>query len=102
MDDMDFAPDLLSLTDENGTEHQFEIIGELDFSDDHYIALVPAGELSDLESDGSLVILKSVTDEELGEEVFYPEEDEDRLQKVFEAFQESFSDLYEIEEENKE
>ena len=99
MDEMDFAPDILSLTDEEGKEHKFEILGETDHEGDHYIALLPAGELSDLDSDGEIVILKSVFDEELDEEVYYPEEDEDRLLAVYNAFQELFSDMFDFEEE---
>ena len=39
--DNSFEADLITLVDDEGQEHEFEIIDELDNDDGHYMALVP-------------------------------------------------------------
>ena len=99
MDEMDYTPDLLTLTDDEGNEHEFEVVANVEVDEDTYLALVPADELQDLDSDGDLVIVKVVLDEVLGEEVFYPEEDDDKMAKVLSVLQDELADMYELEGE---
>ena len=40
-EEMEFGPDLLTLVDDEGVEHQFEVIDTLEIEDDRYIALIP-------------------------------------------------------------
>ena len=37
----DYTPDLITLEDEDGKEHVFEVIDAADLDDTHYMALVP-------------------------------------------------------------
>lgn len=39
--DNGYEADLITLIDDEGQEHEFEIIDELDNDDGHYMALVP-------------------------------------------------------------
>ena len=94
MDELDYTPELLTLTDDEGNEHEFEIVANVEVEDDTYLALVPSDELSDLDSDGDLVIVKVVFDEELQEEVFYPEDDDEKMAKVLSVLQNDLDDTF--------
>ena len=67
--DMELGNDILSLLDEEGNEHEFEVIDTYEMEDDRYLALLPVLADDDelLEYAVELVILKVVSDEE-GEE----------------------------------
>ena len=73
-----FEPDLISLTDDEGKEYQFEILDQIEYNDEHYLALMPKYDdpKEMLDSDGELVVLKVIVegDEELFEEI---EDDEE-------------------------
>ena len=99
MDDTnEFSPDLIVLSDENGEEHEFELIDTLELDDTTYYALIPTFHVDDIEADGDLVVLKSEIDEESNEEFFTPIEDEEEFEKVLGLFTERLEDYYEIEE----
>ena len=94
-----FEPDLISLTDDDGKEYQFEILDQIEYNDEHYLALMPKYDdpKEMLDSDGELVVLKVIVegDEELFEEIEDEEEDEgvagiviDRLQDLFDITEE--------------
>lgn len=96
-DDMEFGNDILTLVDEDGQEHEFEIVDTLDLDDESYMALVPVVEGEELlEDSGELVVLKVVTSE--GEEFLEPIEDEEEFDKVAAIFMERMGDLYDFEE----
>lgn len=97
-DEMEFGPNILSLTDEDGNEHEFEILDELDVDDKHYVALLPADEedFEDEEDDGQLIVLRS--EEEDGEEFLAYIEDEEEFNKIAAMFVERLSDEYDFEE----
>ena len=40
-DEMDYTPDLITLEDEAGKEHQCEVIDAADYNGEHYLAVVP-------------------------------------------------------------
>ena len=45
-----FGPEILNLLDEDGNEHEFELLDELDTEDgEHYIAIFPTAANSDEE-----------------------------------------------------
>ena len=94
----EFNPEILTLADEEGIEHQFELIDKLDVGDDSYTALIPYYAADDdlLESDSQLVILKVVTED--GENYLSIIEDEEEFTKISELFVEKLSDMYEIED----
>ncbi len=94
-EEMDFGPDIISLSDEDGNEQEFEVLDDLDLDGSSYIALVPV--LSDeelLEDSGELVVLKVC--EENGEEYFEPIQDEAEFNKVSAIFMERLSDEFDF------
>ncbi|MBE6884992.1 MAG: DUF1292 domain-containing protein [Ruminococcaceae bacterium] len=96
--DMDFGPDILSLVDEEGVEHEFEVVDTLDKDDTTYLALIPVVDENNLDdADGELVILKVV--EEDGEEFLVAIEDDDEFDDVSDIFMDRLEDMYEFEEE---
>lgn len=97
----DLSPNILTLTDEEGQEHQFELIDTLDMEEDTYTALIPYYESEEdmLMSDGQLLILKVVSDDTNPEEDYLEViENEEEFNKVSELFVERLSEIYDIEE----
>ena len=94
-----FEPDLISLTDDDGKEYQFEILDQIEYNDEHYLALMPKYDdpKEMLESDGELVVLKVIVegDEELFEEI----EDDEEYEDVAGIFIDRLQDLFDITEE---
>lgn len=95
------VPNILTLSDEDGQEHQFELIDSLELEGQMYTALIPYYETEEdmLMSDGQLLILKVMPEEENPEEEYLSIiEDEEEFNKISDIFVERLSDLYEIEE----
>ncbi len=86
MEEMDLGPDILTLEDDEGQEHQFEVLDTLDLNDEHYLALIPVfDEAQDmLDDDAELVILKTV--EEDGEEFLEAIDNEEEFNQVAKIF----------------
>lgn len=79
---------VLVLVDEEGTEHEFELLAELEIEDDTYRVLVPLDDLDeDDESELEVVILKVVFDDE-GNEFLSDIEDDEEWERVADAWQE--------------
>ena len=82
---------ILILIDEEGEEHEFELLAELEIDDEIYRVLVPfadeEGEADDEEEEVEVVILKVVIDEE-GNEFLSDIEDDEEWEKVADAWQE--------------
>jgi len=77
--------ELFTLTDEDGNESQFALMGELELDGNIYLALVPA----DNEDADEYVVLKVTTDEN-GEEILVTIDDDDEFDKVADAFEDQF------------
>ena len=94
----EFLPDILSLTDEEGNEYNFEVLDRIETDDGRYVALLPVYDdpNEQLQDSGELVILKVF--EEDGEEYLEQIEDEDEYATVSDAFINRLQDLYEIED----
>ncbi len=94
-----FEPDLISLTDDEGKEYQFEILDQIEYNDERYLALMPKYDdpKEMLDSDGELVVLKVIVegDEELFEEI----EDDEEYEDVAGIFIDRLQDLFDITEE---
>ncbi len=80
---------VLVLIDEDGEEHEFELLAELEIEDDTYRVLVPLDELDeeDEESEVEVVILKVVIDDG-GDEFLIDIEDDEEWERVADAWQE--------------
>ncbi|MEG1875270.1 MAG: DUF1292 domain-containing protein [Angelakisella sp.] len=97
--------DVINLLDEEGQEHEFEIVDAVELEDQQYLALVPIFDQPEdsLEDDGQLVILR-VSDEndEDGEQFLEAIEDEDEYQRVAQLFMERLEDEFDFEDEDEE
>ncbi|QGT98906.1 hypothetical protein SYNTR_0313 [Candidatus Syntrophocurvum alkaliphilum] len=79
---------ILVLVDEDGVEHQFELVAEMELENETYRVLIPLEENEDLEEqEVEVVILKVVYDEE-GTEFLSDIEDDTEWEKVADAWQE--------------
>ena len=80
---------ILVLVDDEGVEHQFELLAELEIEQDVYRVLVPLEDEVDLgdEEEIEVIILKVVHDEE-GNEFLSDIEDDEEWERVADAWQE--------------
>ena len=87
----------VTLTDEDGKESEFELIGRMTIDGKDYIALMAD------DNDEEYLILRSEKDEN-GEEVLVTIEDDDEFDMVADAFDDEFMTEfdYDIEEETEE
>ncbi|MBC8570991.1 DUF1292 domain-containing protein [Zongyangia hominis] len=97
-EEMEFGPDILTLVDDEGVEHQFEVIDTLELEDDRYIALIPVYDDAQdaVEDDGELILLKA--EMEGDEEFLVAIEDEEEFNKVSEIFLDRLDEYYDIQE----
>ena len=89
----DYNPDLITVTDEEGKEHTFEILDRIETDDAKYAALVPVYDDAEelLEDDGELIILR-VEEEDDGETYLCPIEDDDEFDEIGAIFQQRLED----------
>ncbi len=94
-DDKDLEPDRVTLTDEEGVERDFDIIGTLQMNGNDYFALVAVDGDED-----EYIILKSVVED--GEEVLVTVDDDEEFDRVADAFDDELMEEvdYDSEEEN--
>jgi len=100
MDEMEFGSNILTLEDEEGNSHQFEVIDELEENDNRYFALVPYFEdpENSIEEDLDLVVMKAeiVDDEEMMATI----DDDDEYDRIGNIFMDRLEDAMN-EEENE-
>lgn len=82
---------LITLTDENGEEVEFEIITDYEKDGNRYFAMFPPESDNDDSDIVEYVILKLAVDEETGEEYFVSIDDDDELDDVADYFDDLFS-----------
>lgn len=95
----EYGNDILTLEDEDGVEHTFEVLDEYDDGDKHYIALSPIYDKPEemLEDSGDLVIMQVI--EEDGEEILETIDDDDELDAIADIFMKRLDDRYDFEED---
>ena len=86
-----YGSDFITITDEDGTEYELEVLSTLDYDGCQYLAVIPAG-IEDEKMEVS--ILKTV--EEDGEEILCAIEDDAELEAVYSLIMDA---LYEEDEE---
>lgn len=94
----EYGNSLVTVLDDEGNEHQFELLDAIETDEGRYVALLPIyneAELA-LEDDGELVILEVVDDE--GEDLLVPIENDEVFENIAEIFQERLEEYYEINE----
>ncbi len=86
---------IIVLNDEEGKEVKFEFLDLIELDDEEYVVLLPADEESD--EPGEVVILKvEDTDSDSDEESYVGVEDEEVLNRVFQAFKDKFKDEFDF------
>ena len=97
--DNEFAAYLITLIDDEVTEHEFEILDVIESDEATFYALLPTfddpGE--SLEADGMYYIVGAI--EEDGEQQLAEVEDEELLDRLSQIFESRFEELYEYDEE---
>ncbi|MBR2338270.1 MAG: DUF1292 domain-containing protein [Clostridia bacterium] len=93
-----YGNDLVTVVDDEGNQHEFEILDAIETDEARYVALLPVyhDPAEMVNDDGELIIL--TVKEEDGEEVLLPIEDDDEFEEIAEIFEERLADLYEVEE----
>lgn len=79
---------IITLTDEDGTDKDFEFLDLIDLDDKEYVVLLP---VESEDEDGEVIILEVHPLDEENEE-YLSIEDATTLNKVFEVFKERFKD----------
>lgn len=94
----EYEPDLVTLEDEEGTEHVFEVIDAADHKGARYMALVPYVENEEelAETDLDLILMKVGQDED-GEYLDIVEDDEE-LYEVSNMFEKRLREFFDIEQ----
>lgn len=93
-EELDFDP-IITLTDENGKDIQFEILDVVVLEDSkQYLVVAEVGQDDDKDTEVTILEIK----EEDGEEVYDTVTDKDVAEKVFAKFEEQQED-YEVEDE---
>ena len=98
MQEEEYTPDLVTLEDEEGKEHTFEVIDAADHKGTHYMALVPyvEDEQELVDADLALILMKVGQDAE-GEYLDIVEDDEE-LYEVSNMFEKRLREFFEIEQ----
>lgn len=87
----EYGPDFITIVAEDGTEIELEYVDALEYEGNTYMAFFPTVEDENADEDSDeygLIILKS--EEENGESYVVTVDDEELLDKVYEAFMERF------------
>ena len=98
--------DIINLLDEDGNEHEFEIIDNMEYNGKDYLALIPIFDnpADSLDDCGELVLLRVSEDlDENGDEYLENIDDEEEFNAIAEQFMARLQDEYDfedVEEEN--
>lgn len=79
---------MLVLVDDEGEEHEFQLLAELEIEGDTYRVLMPLFEEEEEEEDTDFVVILKVVYDEEGNELMSEIEDDHELDMVVEAWQE--------------
>ena len=95
----EYGPDIVTVVDEDGVEHNFEELDRIETDDGKFVALLPIYDEAEeiLDSDGELIILQ-VKDED-GELYLEPIEDDNIFDKIGKLFEERLADIFEFDDE---
>ena len=94
----EYSPDLITLVDEDGIEHNFEILDEIEFEGKDYYALYPVFDNpEDMVADSGEYYIMEAKDSDDGWELAEVESDE-LIDKLADIFEERFEDKFADEE----
>ncbi len=89
MEDKEYESAIFTLTDEDGNELEFEVIGQHEMNGERYVALVPAEDDDTASDEIEYVILKLAKDGD--EEIFVTVDDDDEFDDIADYFDDLFS-----------
>lgn len=100
MEDNTMSNEFYTLTDEEGNELEFEMIGQCEYKGATYFAMIPADSAEDDEF-CEYTILKSIVED--GEEILVSIDDDEEFDDVADYFDDLFSQEidYDAEEQDK-
>lgn len=90
----EYGADLITLIDDEGVEHEFEILDEIDNEDGVFYALLPTFDDPQSELEADTYYIFEVIEED-GEEQLAEVEDDELLDKLAAIFESRFEELYE-------
>lgn len=94
----EYNVDYLSVVDDEGKEHKFEVIDAIETDDGRYVALLPfIDENEEIDEDEDGIVIFEVAEED-GEEVLIAIESDDVFDSVAAIFEERLNDLFDGEE----
>jgi len=98
--DEDYNPTIISLTDENGEEFQFEIVDEIEHNEEHYLAVVEYFDdpQKALEAEPVLIIFRVGEPDADGLETFDIVDDDEEFFEIGGIFESRLREVFEIEE----
>lgn len=102
MSENDFDFDIITVTDDDGVEHQFEEIDRIETEDAKYVALLPVLDSAEeiLDGDGDVIVLKVI---EKDDETYLEQiEDEEEFADISEIFGERIAEMFEYDEDEDE
>lgn len=99
-EDEEYAPTIITLTDENDETYQFEIVDEIDYNEEHYLAVVEYFDdpKKALEAEPVLIIFRVGEPDEDGLDTFDIVDDDEEYFEVGGIFEERLSEIYFTEE----
>ena len=95
-----YDPDIVTVVDDDGEEHQFEVLDRIETDDDkRYIAMIPVfdDDQALLDDTGELIILRVI--EENGDSILEPIEDEDEFNEIGKIFEDRLSEMFDFEDD---
>lgn len=101
----EFTADLITLIDDDGIEHSFEILDVIENDDGCFYALLPQnnggteGSVNRLDDSDSYYIFEVLYED--GEQVLAEVEDDAMLKKLADSFETHFEDMYGCNENNQ-
>ena len=84
--------EVYTLTDENGDEHDCELLAQAEIEGVTYLAMIPVEEQDEEADTFEYIILKGQTDEN-GEDVYLTIDDDDEFEKVADYFDDLLSQI---------
>ena len=96
----DYSADIITLTDENGENYQFEIIDSIEYNEVRYMAVVEMFDDADkaLKTEPVLIIFRVGEPDEDGFDTFDVVDDDEEYFEVAGIFEQRLSEVYNIEE----
>ena len=88
--------DIFTLTDEEGNETQFELLGELDLDGQHYLGMIPL----DGEDEGDEYVIFRSAGSQDGQEILETIEDDEEFERVADAFEDRFLSELDLDEQD--